>query len=62
MRICDKCHERLIETTLIDEKYKEQIDLCKDCRQIFADWIFNPDRKKENDPVEPDKKTPRRNK
>lgn len=56
MRICDKCQVRLIETTLIDEKYKEQIDLCIDCRKIFADWVYNVDRKKENDPVEPDKK------
>ncbi len=52
MRVCDKCETKILYTTLLNKKDSTEVDLCSDCYQIFSDWIYNPDRKKENDPIE----------
>lgn len=51
MRVCDKCETRLLYTTFKNMKDSSEIDLCTDCYQLFADWVYNHDRTKEGDPV-----------
>ena len=60
MRVCDKCHKSLLHATFRNLKDSSEVDLCIDCYQIFADWVYNLGRKKENEPIDTPKTTRRR--
>ena len=63
MRVCDKCLvPKPLYRTFEDLKDHTNFDICDDCYTILSDWMYNTDRKKENDPVEPEKNKSRRNK
>jgi hypothetical protein len=51
MRVCDKCETNQIYTTFVDKRDNSEFDICTDCYTRLSDWLYNADRKKENDPV-----------
>jgi hypothetical protein len=51
MRVCDKCETKQIYTTFLNKKDSSEFDICTDCYALLSDWMYQVDRKKENDPV-----------
>lgn len=52
MRVCDKCRTGIVTNILADKKDGTEFDFCGNCYGILRDWMTNPERKKEDDPVE----------
>ena len=51
MRVCDKCETNQIYTTFVNRRDNSEFDICTPCYELLSAWMYNVDRKKENDPV-----------
>lgn len=51
MRVCDKCETNQIYTTFFNRRDSSEFDICADCYEILSKWMYDPDKKIENDPV-----------
>lgn len=51
MRVCDKCETNQIYTTFVNKRDSSEFDICDGCYALLSNWMYDPDRKIENDPV-----------